>query len=326
MNHNFIVEGYSYRIRPVCLEDSKTIIKIRLEDCERNQYIHKVSEELEPQKKWIEEYFRREGDYYFLVENRLTNKPEGLIGIYNIEGKKGEWGRWVIKKDSLAALESVNLIIKFAFLKLGLEEIYCRTIAENETVVSFHDSIGLSRIKILKNEFTLNERIYDAVLHSLKKGDYISGLENILNLKCIKIHERNLRYFIRKLEFHHIGVATKNIEKELASFSLLGYKKHGESFDDFEQGIRGQFIKSNNQPMLELLENLDGSYTLSPLLEKSNKLYHFSYLVDDFDELVKVFVSNRGKIISYPKISQYFKKRICFVLLPNMFIIELIER
>ena len=127
MKHGISIDGFGYRIRPVKLSDAQFIIDARLEDSERNRFIHTISHDIEEQERWINAYFEREGDYYFIVENRLTGQPEGLIGIYDVKDGKAEWGRWVIKKGSFAAVESVDLVYRAAFEKIGLEELYCRT-------------------------------------------------------------------------------------------------------------------------------------------------------------------------------------------------------
>ena len=69
MNHNIIIDGASYRIRPVKLSDAKFIIDIRLADAERNKFINKISHDIETQEEWIKKYLNRNNDYYFVVEN-----------------------------------------------------------------------------------------------------------------------------------------------------------------------------------------------------------------------------------------------------------------
>lgn len=325
MRHNFIVDGYSYRLRPVAIEDAEDIIEIRLEDSERNKFIHSVSNDASLQRKWIEKYLTNDGDYYFVVENRFTLKAEGLIGLYNLVGKRAEWGRWVVKKNSLSAVESVLMIFDFAFNKLGLDEVYCRTVAENQNVVSFHDSIGELREKTIKNEFRIEGTFYDAVEHTVSKEIFAYKIKKFLDNQCSKIHSRNIRKYLGCFQFDHIGVATKSIEKEIPFFSALGYETNGQIFEDNKQGIKGLFIHANNQPPLELLENLDGFNTLDPILLNKTKFYHFSYKVENYEAAINYFQSLRAKIISPSKLSSYFKGRICFVVLPNMLMIELIE-
>ena len=66
-------------------------------------------------------------------------------------------------------------------------------------------------------------------------------------------------------------VATSGIEKELPNYTLLGYTKDGDFFEDFQQGIRGLFLCAEGQPRLELLENLPDCNTLDIPLSKGNK-------------------------------------------------------
>lgn len=135
MKENISIEGMSYRLRPVNLDDAQFIIDIRLEDSLRNKYIHPISPDIKNQEAWIKDYLLRDHDYYFVVENKITNQKEGLIAVYNIQDQRGEWGRWVLKKGSLASIESVYLLFKISFTKLYLKEVYCRTIAENKKAI-----------------------------------------------------------------------------------------------------------------------------------------------------------------------------------------------
>ena len=325
MKHDFVAEGVGYRLRPVRLEDAQFIIDVRLEDEDRNQYIHAISPELAAQKEWLERYFAREGDYYFVVENKLNGEPEGLVGIYDLDQNKAEWGRWVIKSGSLAATESIDLLFKVAFEELKLDELYCRTICQNERVVSLHDGLPQIRRGTLTNFLEVNGTTYDAVEHYTTPEHYSDKLKPGLEKRALLVFQRNLRSLIGKLEFHHIGVATEDIESEFAAYRLLGYAREDAKFEDSEQGIRGQFITAPGQPRLELLENLEGSATLDVWLESKVKMYHFAYKTTDIEQAINVLNRNRIRIVTPLKTSVYFKKRICFLMLSPRFLIELIE-
>lgn len=326
MKHTIVIEGYAYKIRPVTLLDAAFIVDIRLEDKERNQYIHEIPRDVSIQEEWIEEYFKREGDYYFVIENKITGDKEGLISIYHIENEKAEWGRWIIKKGSMSAIESVDLIYKTAFGKLGLEELFCRTIKENESVVAFHHAIHQKVRNIPENVIEWNGKKCYIVEQYVDKEYYYNEIQSELEKKAYQIFLRNMRFAVGKFEFHHIGVATKEIEKEFSYYKIFGYLREGNSFEDNEQGIKGQFIINENQPRLELLENISGSTTLNTFLEKNIHMYHTAYLVENIEKVIELFMRNRAKLLSPLKESVYFKKRICFLVLANSFLIELIER
>ncbi len=325
MKHNYTMDGFCYRLRPIKLSDAQFVVDTRLEDQERNRFIHRISPDVSLQEKWLEDYFQREGDCYFIVENRLTRNPEGLIAFYDICDGKAEWGRWVMRKDSLAASESVDLLYRIAFEKAGLSELYCRTLAENESVVSFHNSIGEHTRRVIPEAFELDGKQCDAIEQYADKDIFYSEIHPRLEKTCEMIFKRNFRSLVGKFEFHHIGVAVKDIEKELSVFSLLGYTKESGIFEDETQGIRGIFLTSKNQPRLELLMDINGSGTVAPYIQNGNKMYHFAYTVSDIEKAMDVFIKSRAQVISPLKKSTYFGKRICFLMLPNMYMIELVE-
>ena len=325
MKHLFKMEGYGYRLRPIRLTDAPFIIEVRLEDQQRSQFIHKISRDVSTQEAWIQAYFERDGDYYFVVENRLTGLPEGLISFYNAADGAAEWGRWIIKKGSFAAAESVYLLYRIAFEQAGLQELYCRTVSDNISVVSFHHSIGEKTRTVHKDLFELNGKRYDAVEQYAGQTLFYETIAPKLEKQAQKIAIRNLQRAIGRFEFHHIGIATKGIEKEFPFYSLIGYEKEGASFIDPLQGIGGQFLVGAHLPRLELLENLPNAHTLDKQLEQRQKLYHMAYYVSDIERAIAIFQCNRAKIISPLKPSVYFGSRICFLMLPNMMMIELLE-
>ena len=127
------------------------------------------------------------------------------------------------------------------------------------------------------------------------------------------------------LKLHHIGVATRNIEKEFEVFSKLGYEKCSDIFEDKTQNMKGLFIKEQNQPCLELIEGIGEQNPVKSHILKGNKFYHFAYETKNIEEDLKDFVEyKKAKIIVPITKASYFEK-LCFVLLPNMMIIELVE-
>lgn len=327
MKKQIRVRGFSYSLRPITIADAKLVIDIRLQDVERNKYIHKIDNDIDAQVAWLNAYIERDNDLYFVIENNFTKEPEGLISIYDIKDGKAEWGRWVLKKGSMAAIESVYLILLVAFEKIGLNEVYSRTIADNLSVVSFHESIKQKQRTILKNYAVLNGKSCDAVEHFIDCEYFKFTIKAELMMRSLQLFKRNIEMQMgEKMEFHHIGVATAEMEREYMSFYMLGYKKTSEIFEDLNQGIKGCFLEAKNQPSIELLENLEGRNTVEVFLASGNKMYHLAYLVKNIDCALDVFKCCRAKVISDCKESVYFGKRICFLILPNRLMIELIEK
>lgn len=330
MKHSIRIEGFSYKLRPVVIADAGFIVQVRTGYGERSRYIHAISQDIPSQESWIRTYYGREGDYYFVIENRLTGKSEGLIGIYNLDVKERivEWGRWIVVPGSLCAIESVYLLYRVIFEILDLRGAYSRTLKENEPVVSFHDSLGALNQGVLVNAFEIDGTKRDAVKHFVDREAWEGRIHEKAERTSQLIFEKMLRKEISKMEFHHIGVATRGVEKEMDYWKILGYSPEGDFFSDKLQGIRGVFIVAKNQPRLELLENLPESRTMESWLKKGIKFYHYAYLVDDIDESIVLYTNRfRGKLISPKKPSVAFGLRnICFIMFANGFVIELIEK
>ena len=168
MRHNLTFEGLSFRLRPVNETDAAFIVNLR-NDSSMNSWLHPISSQVEDQLAWLVQYFNREGDWYFVVE-RLDGYAEGLISLYDQFGGTAEWGRWVLRSGSLAAVESAWLIYKCAFECLGLDAVYCRTVVANKSVVSFHDSCGVYERSLLPAHVELRGQRFDSIEHRLSRA------------------------------------------------------------------------------------------------------------------------------------------------------------
>jgi RimJ/RimL family protein N-acetyltransferase len=166
MRHDIQASGMGHRLRPVELSDARFIVEARASG-ERTRYLHRVPFDEDRQRAWLERYFERKGDYYFVIERLADSEPVGLVGIYEVDGDQAEWGRWVVLPDSVAAIPSAILVYDTAFETLGLRRCYCRTVAENRRVVSFHDSFGARRCGDLAGAFDLDGVVVDAVGHEI---------------------------------------------------------------------------------------------------------------------------------------------------------------
>lgn len=320
------IEGEAFRLRSVKTSDADFIIQLRNFECADSQYLHKVSLVVSEQEEWINNQICREGDYYFIIENRLTKEREGTIGLYGVSDGKAEWGRWVLKKGSLASIESVILLFRFAFKDLGLRGVFCRTIEENRAVVHFHDNFGEKNVGVCKKGIQIGERIYQLIEHRTNLQIFEKDIYPKVSAKIERIFQRNLKSAFGEFSFDHIGIATKAIESEIPFYTIQGYVKSSDYFDDQEQGVRGVFFEHTNGPKLELLENLEGLHTLDKYIRTGTKMYHQAFYVQDFDKAIECLKNVKARMISEPKNSVFFKKRISFFVLKNMDLIEIMER
>lgn len=162
-----------YRLRPVTIEDATFIVKLRTGPG-LSRFVHETSPRVEDQVAWLEAYFARAGDYYFIVEDASSGEPQGTIGLYNVaaDSSSGEAGRWVLKRGSLAAVECVWMICEVAFAKLGLKSVRCQTWIDNRRVISFLDSFGVPRLGILEGGASNAEEARREVGYCLKAEEW----------------------------------------------------------------------------------------------------------------------------------------------------------
>lgn len=168
MRHDIQLDGHAFRLRPITDKDAPFVLELRC-DPDLSRFIHSTPPRLADQLQWLAAYYERPGDYYFVVERRRDGLAEGLVSIYDIEegSRAAEWGRWVVRRGSLAAPESAWLMYRCAFEQLALERVYSRTVADNAPVVSFHDSCGIARKRTLTQFFELRGHKYDAIEHEV---------------------------------------------------------------------------------------------------------------------------------------------------------------
>ena len=176
-------------MRPVRREDAPFILSLRT-DPALSRFLHPVSGDLAAQLEWMEAYFERPADLYFIVERARTGTSVGTIALVDVGllGQTAEWGRWILSPGSMAAVPSALLIYRVAFDVLGLDEVYCDTVADNEQVVSFHDSCGLERVATLFEHFRLGGAAYDAVRHMLSRERW-PAVESMLAPKAERIDQ-----------------------------------------------------------------------------------------------------------------------------------------
>lgn len=127
------------------------------------------------------------------------------------------------------------------------------------------------------------------------------------------------------LNFHHLGIACKDLDKESRAYECLGYKRILSDFEDETQGVRGRFL-SGPGPRLELLVDLDGSSTVQPWLDRGVTVYHQAFETPCLNSAINYFTSLRARVTVHPVSAVAFGgRRIAFLMLPNMQLIELIE-
>jgi len=190
MRHGYQVEGKAFRLRPIEDGDAEFVVELRTSG-ERARYLNKVVPSTDAQLKWLDDYYQRENDYYFVIERINDKRREGLIALYEVNpgAREAEWGRWIISPASMSALESVIMIMDFAFDQLGLKRVFSFTLSDNTPVNSFHESCGFRRVLVQPARFMVGGEPRDTVKHECDVSSW-SVLRQGLSVRSERIARR----------------------------------------------------------------------------------------------------------------------------------------
>jgi RimJ/RimL family protein N-acetyltransferase len=146
MKHNIHHTGHAYSLRPIEFEDAEFIISTRTS--ERSRFMNQIERTLASQQKWLEEYFQRSNDYYFVVERNKDKRREGMVGIYDFDhsSNSAQWGRVILVPGSLAAAEAALLSFTVAFGTFDLSEVWGVVLSENKPMHGYVQSLGFERL------------------------------------------------------------------------------------------------------------------------------------------------------------------------------------
>lgn len=141
------LRGRAFGLRSPQDGDAAFTVQLR-SDPGMTRFLHRIPEDVHSQQQWEAQAIARRDDLPLIVYRTTTGAPVGTAGIYHIDRshRSAEWGRWVIASGSLAAVESVLLVIHLAFEHLSLETLSARTLKGNAGALSFHDRLGLVRV------------------------------------------------------------------------------------------------------------------------------------------------------------------------------------
>lgn len=129
-----------------------------------------------------------------------------------------------------------------------------------------------------------------------------------------------------QLEFHHLGLACRDMAEEQARLTLLGYQAAGPIHFDAKLGVKVQFLEGPG-PRLELVEQLPGSTVLEPWLAKGHKIYHMAYFVAELGGAIDYLRAGGAKVMVRPTPAVAFNLAlVSFVLLANRLLVELIQK
>lgn len=124
------------------------------------------------------------------------------------------------------------------------------------------------------------------------------------------------------MTFHHIGIATKNIEKELKNYGeTLNVKSVSDIVYDPIQNARLCMMVLDDGIRMELVEG----DPVQEFLKKGVKIYHMCYEVKNIQREIEVMQENKAILVSGPSPAILFNNKKVAFLFSRIGLIELVE-
>ncbi|HEX5222089.1 MAG TPA: GNAT family protein [Verrucomicrobiae bacterium] len=180
MRHTLEATGFNVRLRPVRMEDAAFIVWLRNLEHVRGR-VGDTALNVAGQEAWLQKYFEREGDYYFVAETP-GGIPVGTHGLYDLVNGSAEKGRQAVRPEVMAGVTVAILATDIGFEQLGLREIRSNTVATNQNVISLHRKSGFKQIGVSRNHQVIDGKPVDLIQFLLTPDDWAKARERQLPL------------------------------------------------------------------------------------------------------------------------------------------------
>lgn len=140
MVYEGILEGKYVNLRSVDVADAEFTLSLR-QDPNLTKYLPKLDITIDQQINWIKNQREKEGDYYFVIENK-QGKSIGVIGVYDVTENSAETGRIAVIGSSFESIEAQLLSFDFAYDILKLDYTVNFVMAENVHALRFSQMFG----------------------------------------------------------------------------------------------------------------------------------------------------------------------------------------
>ncbi len=128
------------------------------------------------------------------------------------------------------------------------------------------------------------------------------------------------------LKFHHVGIATKSIDKSTKMYAQLGYIA-SETVVEISQNVKICFLTKEDSPILELVEPLNAESPVTRMVTQSGTTpYHTCYEVKDINAAVEELEDMNFRPLFEPMQSDAMMNGlICYLFADGIGLIELYE-
>jgi len=145
-----VIHGMFVDLRSITLDDAEFSYNIRADKRNRDT-VGQLAPSLDAQKDFIRWQMQEPNDYYFVVLNKKGERI-GLVGIYDIHGDIGEYGREVNIGEPAERMEVGIVMANFCVGILHLKKICFVIYENNKGNITNAKKRGANFIKMIKRK------------------------------------------------------------------------------------------------------------------------------------------------------------------------------
>ena len=137
-------------------------------------YLYNIPINVEDTKKWFDNVRNNPNRHDMVIE--YNNIPVGVIGIINVQNKKGEYyitlGETEYKRKGIS-YEATNLVLDYAFKKLHLEKVWLCVDEENIAARNLYEKVGFAQEKLLKEDMFFKGKMINRCMYGILREKWM---------------------------------------------------------------------------------------------------------------------------------------------------------
>ena len=174
-------------LRPIEVDDSERIRNWRLKREVSNYFPSFEPISLQKQKNWMAHALDDDNSYYFIICDKISSNPVGLIFLTDIDriNQNAEFGYYIGETEYQGAgiaIEAELLLLNYAFNIQNMHKVYCESLAYNKKVLSIHSSFGFKNDGLKRHHIYKNGDWNDLIVMSVLKEEFSKAEEKIESL------------------------------------------------------------------------------------------------------------------------------------------------
>ena len=162
-------------LRPITENDTQMVLQWRNSDGVKRFFLYRQDITPEVHTQWMREKVEKGLVYQFIIVIRESEMPIGSVYIQHIDqvNQNAEFGIFIGETSALGhgyGTMAAELMIRFAFTKLGLHKLYLRVLSDNIRAIRSYHHVGFSTEGNLKDEVCIDGIFYDVTRMSIING------------------------------------------------------------------------------------------------------------------------------------------------------------